>query len=473
MINMLVASDNEHACDTVQATFKKLSKVDVLPSTDAFCSLLCEADDQPHRFEFLFIDLDFLQRTEHGSGYRDFSKALQSVWQRFPGTEVIVMCPPEKIRGAVMAVKGGASDYVTYPIDREELKLVVETIEEQLRRQSELDHLRDDFWHTDGPFTVSTNSSTMRQVYQQMRSVAPTRSTVLLSGETGTGKGVAARLIHTHSNRCDGPFISVHCGAIPEALIESELFGHERGAFTGADRRKLGKFEVARGGTIFLDEVGTISQSAQIKLLQVLQEHSFSRVGGEVTIKADVRIIAATNDDLLELKRQGQFRSDLYYRLNVFPVEMPALRERPEDIPILVEEFLTRLNRLYAKKIWSIDRRVTDAFQIYTWPGNIRELENVMERAYILETANVLTPEYFPTELVAFPSVVASEKANGLPTLSEARQRSIEMVERQYLREILSLHKGRIDNSARAAGITTRQLYNLMTKYGLRKDDFR
>jgi DNA-binding NtrC family response regulator len=313
----------------------------------------------------------------------------------------------------------------------------------------------------------------MQRVFQELRLVAPTRSTVLLYGETGTGKGVLARLIHTHSSRSEKPFISVHCGAIPDALIESELFGHERGAFTGADRLKLGKFEIAKGGTIFLDEVGTISQSVQIKLLQVLHEHTFSRVGGEHTIDADVRIVAATNDDLLDLNRQGRFRKDLYYRLNVFPIGVPLLRERREDIPILAEEFVKRLNQLYGKKIHGIDQQVMEAFQAYTWPGNIRELENVIERAYILETSKGLTPERFPTELLAFPSVVASQKANGFPTLKEARRRSIEMVERQYLREILVAHRGRIGYAAQAAGITTRQLYNLMTKYRLRKNDFK
>jgi DNA-binding NtrC family response regulator len=313
----------------------------------------------------------------------------------------------------------------------------------------------------------------MQKVFHELRVVAPTRSTVLLHGETGTGKGVLARLIHTHSSRSERPFISVHCGVIPDALIESELFGHERGAFTGADRLKLGKFEIAKGGTVFLDEVGTISHSVQIKLLQVLHEHTFSRVGGEQVIEADVRIIAATNEDLLDLSREGRFRKDLYYRLNVFPISVSALRDRREDIPILSDEFVKRLNRLYGKKVLGIDPQVTEAFQAYTWPGNIRELENVIERAYILETSRVLSPEHFPTELLAFPSVVASQKANGFPSLNEARRRSIEMVERQYLREVLAAHRGRVGFAAQAAGITSRQLYNLMTKHGLRKSDFK
>ncbi|MEJ2716500.1 MAG: sigma-54 dependent transcriptional regulator [Deltaproteobacteria bacterium] len=473
MNRLLVASDNDQAWQNVRAAFPANWSVDTVSCADTFWTFNGHSDPRRNRIGFMFIDVNFLCTSQGSPRYRDFEQSLKRIWERFPGTEIVVMCPQEEVRLAVMAVKLGAIDYIAYPIDPEEVRLIVDSIEEQRRHQSELDHLRDDSWQGDGNATLRTNSPLMRRVFEELRLVAPTRSTVLLHGETGTGKGVLARLIHTHSSRRENPFISVHCGAIPDALIESELFGHERGAFTGADRLKLGKFEIARGGTIFLDEVGTISQSVQIKLLQVLHEHTFSRVGGEHTIDADVRIIAATNDDLLDLNRQGRFRKDLYYRLNVFPIAVPPLRERREDIPILAETFVRRLNQLYGKKIHGIDRQVMEAFQAYTWPGNIRELENVIERAYILETSNVLAPERFPTELLAFPSVVASQKANGFPSLSEARRKSVQMVERQYLREILAAHQGRIGSAAQAAGITTRQLYNLMTKYNLQKKDFK
>ena len=227
------------------------------------------------------------------------------------------------------------------------------------------------------------------------------------------------------------------------------------------------------GGTVFLDEIGTITQAAQIKLLQFLQERTFHRVGGEALISADVRIIAATNEDLLELNRQGRFRKDLYFRLNVFPIELPALRDRIEDLASLSQEFLKRLNRTHGKGIRSVDSRVLDAFKDYSWPGNIRELENLIERAYILEHSDILTVESFPTELLAFPAAVAPETTHNVPTLSEARHKSIELTERQYLREVLNLHRGRIDASARTAGISTRQLHKLMKKYLLRKEDFK
>jgi DNA-binding NtrC family response regulator len=260
------------------------------------------------------------------------------------------------IRDAVMAVKAGASNYLTFPINPEEVKFVTETIYNSIRIQSELSYLRDRFWKNDAREVVRTNSPLMREVFNKVRSVAPTKSTVLLTGETGTGKGVVAGLIHRHSNRSERQYISIHCGAIPDPLLESELFGHEKGAFTGADRRKLGRFEIAKSGTIFLDEIGTITPSAQIKLLQVLHEKTFQRVGGKETIEADVRVIAATNSDLRDMVDKGVYRDDLYYRLSVFPIEIPPLRERKEDIPILVEILLNRLNKLYFKEIHDVTR---------------------------------------------------------------------------------------------------------------------
>jgi len=265
--------------------------------------------------------------------------------------------------------------------------------------ESELDYLRDRFWQEDSLEIVRTRSPLMKRLFDKVRSVAPTKSTVLLNGETGTGKGVLARLIHQHSNRKDGPFISVHCGAIPDTLLESELFGHERGAFTGAVRRKLGKFEIAQGGTIFLDEIGTITPSAQIKLLEILQDGTFHRVGGEERIEANMRVIAATNADLRKMCEAGQFRKDLYYRLNVFPLEIPPLKERMEDIGYIVEVILKKLNKFDLKEIHDIHPHVIDAFGNYPWPGNIRELENLMERAYILEESPILMPDSFPDEL--------------------------------------------------------------------------
>jgi len=296
---------------------------------------------------------------------------------------------------------------------------------------------------------------------------------VLLTGETGTGKGVVAGLIHRHSNRSERQYISIHCGAIPDTLLESELFGHEKGAFTGADRRKLGRFEIAKSGTIFLDEIGTITPSAQIKLLQVLHEKSFQRVGGKETIDADVRVIAATNSDLKAMVNQGVYRDDLYYRLSVFPIEIPALRERKEDIAILVEILLNRLNKLYFKEIHDVHPDVIEAFDRYSWPGNIRELENIIERAYILESSPVLTPKSFPLEFFARGTSFSHVNLDTSLSLAEVRRRAVEEIERRYVRELLSQHRGRIQTTAAAAGITTRQLHKIMKRYDLDKRDFR
>jgi DNA-binding NtrC family response regulator len=255
--------------------------------------------------------------------------------------------------------------------------------------------------------------------------------------------------------------------------LESELFGHEKGAFTGAVRRKLGKFEIAKGGTIFLDEIGTITPTAQIKLLQILQDGAFQRVGGEETLEADVRVIAASNVDLKQMCDEGQFRKDLYYRLNVFPIEIPLLNERIEDIPSLSNTILKKLNKFSIKEINSIHPRVMEAFKAYDWPGNIRELENLIERAYILESSSILTQESFPDDLFNSESTWVVVPTGNSMSLADARKRGIEEIERNYLKDVLSRHKGRIGDSAAEAGISTRQLNKLMNKYGLKKEKFK
>jgi transcriptional regulator with GAF, ATPase, and Fis domain len=313
----------------------------------------------------------------------------------------------------------------------------------------------------------------MNKVFEDVRAVAPTKSTVLLTGETGTGKGVLAGLIHKHSNRRNESFISVHCGAIPDTLLESELFGHEKGAFTGAIKKKQGRFEVAHNGTIFLDEIGTITPSAQIKLLQVLQDGLLQRVGSEQDTRVNVRVVAATNEDLKQLCEEKKFRKDLYYRLNVFPIELPPLRDRKEDIPGLTEGFIRRFNRLYAKEIVDIHPQVVDAFLKYSWPGNIRELENIIERSCIIERSSILLPDSFPAELFVHDDTLTRIQMDTMLPLAEVRRRGIEEIERCYLKEVLNSNKGKINRSAEAAGVSTRQLHKLMRKYGLKREEFR
>ena len=426
------------------------------------------------RYEFIFFDIALLNSSAEKDDHPDYRKEFQPFWNLFPGTEIIVLTSKDKIREAVKAVKAGASDYLSYPFSPDELKYVTENLLESQKVQSELDYLRGSFWDTDSWEVVQTNNERMRSLLEKVKSVALTKTTVLLTGETGVGKGVIAKLIHQHSNRRDNKFISIHCGAIPETLLESELFGHEKGAFTGAIRKKLGKFEIAEKGTIFLDEIGTISASAQIKLLQILQEKTFQRVGGEETIEVDVRILAASNIDLKKLSDDGAFRKDLYYRINVLPVEIPPLRERSEDIPLLVRNMLKKLNQSYLKEIHNVHPKVMEALQSYPWPGNIRELENLIERVYVLENSSLLMPESFPVEIFAYdaPGGEHSTLDTSL-TLEEVRRRGIEKIETQYLKELLASNKGRINTSAEAAGISTRQLHKLMKKYGIKKEEFK
>jgi DNA-binding NtrC family response regulator len=422
------------------------------------------------RYDIILIDLVILMQTAKVEEYEIF---FQSFKELCPMVEIIVMAPPQMLREAIRAVKRGARKYMTYPVVRDEVKMVFESIHAAIIRQSELDYLRDQFWRRDAADVVYTRSPKMLDVFRKIRSVAPTKTTVLLMGETGTGKGVLARLIHQHSRREKAQFISVHCGAIPDTLIESELFGHEKGAFTGAIRRKLGKFEIARGGTIFLDEIGTITPAAQIKLLQVLQDGSFSHVGGDDVIQTNARVIAATNSDLKAMTDDGRFRKDLFYRLNVFPIEVPTLRERAEDLPAFIETFLKNLNISHQKGITGIKPQVIEALKLYAWPGNIRELENLIERAYILETTSELTSDSFPGELFARePSMTVLTMDDNLP-LADARKLVIEDFERQYLKNLLTKNKGRIKKSSQEAGVSTRQLHKLLTKYGIRKEAFK
>ena len=321
-------------------------------------------------------------------------------------------------------------------------------------------------------FLTESASRRMQVALDDARKVAPTSATVLLTGETGVGKGVFARLIHSWSDRSAHPFVVAHCGAIPETLLESELFGHEKGAFTGADRRRIGKFEQADGGCLFLDEIGTTSPAVQVKLLNVLQERRIQRVGGEQEISIDLRIIAATNESLHDA---SLVRADLFHRLNVFPIEIPPLRERREDLPELVAHLIAKLNARYTKVIDGLEPAVEDAFLRYPWPGNVRELENVLERAHILESTSSLSAQHIPFEVLNSSETHAAVAVpvGGDRTLAEVRAEAVDAAERRYLLELLATHEGRMEASAEVAGITSRQLRNLLVKHGIEKSSFK
>ncbi len=465
MRKMLVITRDGNKSEEIGDLIDQIDEILTETSTET-SSLENSRDDR--EVDTLFVDVESLQKKN-----KSMTKALEGLWKHYPSASIVVMADEEQTKVAVDAVKAGAFDYLTHPIEKEELGLVMEKVRESDVLQSELDYLRGQFWNEDSLEYVDTRSKAMRDVFSKIRQVAGTRTTVLLTGETGTGKSLIAKLIHAHSNRKNMPFISVHCGAIPDTLVESELFGHEKGSFTGAIRRKLGKFELAHEGTIFLDEIGTVSQSVQVKLLNVIQERIIQRVGGENDLTVDVRIIAATNEDMGQLCEDGKFRKDLFYRLNVFPIRIPPLRERREDIPRLSEGFIRQFNGLLNTEIKGIHPQVLDTLLEYDWPGNVRELENVIERACILETTDILQPDSFPPDLLDTQGeVVTSPVKTNLP-LKEARQITIDRFEKQYLSSLLEQCSGIIKTTAEKADITTRQLNKLMNRHGLKRSDFK
>ncbi len=470
MKNILVIAPDPAVIKVIRASLEKQFTIVQAPDGCRGLDIFAR-----RRFDLVFIDVEQLGNLNGESiqSHGRYHRGLQCFWEVFPGVQIIVTSAQEAIREAVEAVKSGAANYLTYPLSTDELAYIVENLRDSLRVQSELNFLRDQYWERDSYEVLTTESLVMKRTLKKIQSVAPTRSTVLLLGDTGTGKGVLAKMIHRYSSRSDRQFISVHCGAISDTLLESELFGHEKGAFTGAIRRKMGKFEIAHQGTIFLDEIGSISPSMQIKLLKILQERTFERVGGEESISVDVRIIAATNSDLQKMSDEGSFRKDLFYRLNVFPVEVPSLQDRIEDIPLLTEAFLKGLNRQYDKKIHGIHPAVISALSNYHWPGNIRELENLIERAYILESANILTPESFPAEFFQTGRILPKSFIDTSLPLDEVRRQGVENLERQYLKKVLLQNNGKINNTARQAGIGVRQLHKLLTKYNIHKEEFK
>ncbi|BEQ14444.1 sigma-54-dependent transcriptional regulator [Desulfoferula mesophila] len=468
MKSMLVATTDPSVKASLRSALKRGQRLEEAASAQDCLALVAR-----RRFDLAFVDISFINEQLTPGAEPDYGAALRPFRASGGGTQLIVLTPPESIRQTVSAVKAGADNYLTYPVNPHEVELVIAGLNARRQIESELEYLRESSWRGDASGLLRTRSPLMREVYEKLEMVAPTRATVLLTGETGTGKSFLARLIHMHSSRSKGPFVAVHCGSIPDTLVESELFGHEKGAFTGAERRKLGKFQIADQGTILLDEVGTISPAAQIKLLQVLQEGSFSRVGGEQDISVDVRVVAASNVDLAKKISEGGFRNDLYYRLNVFAIELPPLRSRREDLPLLVANLMDRLERKYGKGISGVDEQAMQVLTAYDWPGNIRELENLLERAYILERGRRLGLAGLPADLVALEHPGEADEPSEGQSLAEVRRRAVEEVERRYLERLLTAKKGRVDQAAAQAGVTTRQLRNLLAKYALSSRGFK
>ncbi|HWP49845.1 MAG TPA: sigma-54 dependent transcriptional regulator [Candidatus Limnocylindrales bacterium] len=391
-------------------------------------------------------------------------EVLEKVKELGENPLVIMLSALQEVKLAVKAVKLGAYDYLSKPVNLEELKLVIEKglQHRQLERKAEhLEQKIQESWSTEG---LLGTSPAMKRVFQFIDKVARTDTTVLIQGESGTGKELVAYAIHQRSLRKDKPFITIDCGAIPEELVESELFGHEKGAFTGALQKKEGKFELAKGGTLFLDEIGNLPLPGQAKLLRALEQKQITRVGGISMIPVDVRIIAATNVVLSQATREGKFREDLFYRLNVFILELPPLRERKEDIPLLVENFLHRFAQQQRKNIREISPEAMGLLLNYHWPGNVRELRNVLERAIILAEDSI-RPEHLPN----FPGSIPSPSLSSLSTLpfSEAKDKVLSDLEKEYILQALVKSGGNKAKAARALNINYRTLYEKMKKYGI------
>jgi DNA-binding NtrC family response regulator len=329
----------------------------------------------------------------------DGFQVLAHLQQVSSSTSAIVMTGHGSIESAVEAMKKGAADYITKPVAFDQLRIVVKKALDVRRLQQENRLLRHQLKTKYRFENLVGTSPGMQQVFQLIEKVADAESTVLILGESGTGKELVARAIHFNSHRAEKPLVPVNCGAIPESLLESELFGHERGAFTGAARTRMGRFELANGGTIFLDEVGDMSPALQVKLLRVLQEQNFERVGGTKSVRVDVRIIAATNRNLEEAVGRGEFREDLYYRLSVIPLHLPPLRDRKDDVPLLLQHFMEQFNRIRDRKLQGISPQALHILVDYQWPGNVRELENLVDRVVVLKGQGIIEPEDLPEKM--------------------------------------------------------------------------
>jgi two-component system, NtrC family, response regulator PilR len=392
----------------------------------------------------------------------DGIEILRHVKAASPGTAVIVMTAYGTTETAVAALKLGAHDYVVKPFDVEELKIVVRNALEKQQLTQENLRFKAEFRTRYGLDRIIGVSPPMVAVFEMIRSIAGTSSTVLVTGESGTGKELVAKAIHALSPRRDAAFVSVNCAAMPETLLESELFGHVRGAFTDAHQNKKGLFEVAHRGTLFLDEIGETPPSMQVKLLRALQDKHVRRVGGTEEIETDVRIVAATNGPLEDLVRTRRFREDLFYRLNVIPVRMPPLRERREDIPLLAEHFLARYSEQMGKSVAQISGEAMQALVKYTWPGNVRELENVVERAVALETTPTVLAERLPGALISDGALAAVEIGPGFDL-----DRYLFDIEANLLNKALDQAGGDRGRAAAVLGVKPRALRYLIRKHGL------
>ncbi|MDZ7372627.1 MAG: sigma-54 dependent transcriptional regulator [candidate division KSB1 bacterium] len=449
MYTVLVVDDDKNICKMIEINLQREKCYEVLTALNGESCLRQIRENQ--------VDLVLLDIQMPGI---DGIETLRRIKEEDPTIQVVMMSAHGTIERAVQSMKLGAYDFLTKPFSSDRLLVTVKNALLARSLKREVEELRSELRGRYQFDNIIGQSGAMQEVKKAIARVLDSNVTVLITGESGTGKELVARAIHFNGRRKNKPFVAVNCSALPESLLESELFGHEKGAFTGATQRRIGKFEQANGGTIFLDEIGLMSPSTQAKILRVLQEREFERVGGNELVRVDVRIISATNRNLEEAMKKGEFREDLYYRISVFPIHLPPLRERKEDIPLLAAHFLKKYSEQEGKQVDSISPEALELMMAYNWPGNVRELENAIERAVVLATTNEITPKELP----------APVRALGEKRIYEADQTLsswIEKLEEQALRQALLECEGNISETARRLGIGRATIYRKAKKYGL------
>ena len=479
-LKILVVDDDETLRLTLKSTLQT-RKYEVDEAVDGLEA--CEKVIKQGPYDAVILDVNMPKM----SGLEALSK-IKSI---APQTFCIILTAYADLQNAIQAIKQGAYDYLEKPVNSEKILNILDaalTAKDMVEIAGySAPELKISF---ENGKDIIGNSQSIKQIFDIIYKLSKVDTSVLIRGESGTGKELVAKAIHYNSHRKKGPFVAVNCAAIPEELIESELFGHEKGAFTGADRKKIGKFQYAASGTLFLDEIGDISPSMQVKLLRVLQEKTFTPVGSNQELVADVRIIAATNRNLEELMTQKKFREDLYYRLNVLPIILPPLKQRKEDIEMLVNYLIKKFNNIHGRNIKGIDKIALHYLKQYNWPGNIRELENIIERAFILESSNIITIASLPDNIINYNNSekdisnlnITSDKTLDISQNMHELQNDVknnsylnikEEFEKKLIIEILKNCKGKINKTAEQAKMSKVTLIKKLEKYSINPDNYK
>ena len=432
----------------------------------------------PQQNDTICYSLTHNRRFRRCLGHNYFTRlleVLEKIKKMGLDIPVVIITGFGTMQTAIRAVQLGAYEYITKPLDVDKVRITARRALEARRMREEIKDLRaklDSYYSED---TLIGNDPGMQEVCKTMGAVTatPNATTVLIQGESGTGKELVARAIHNNSESSSGPFVAIKCTALPSELLESELFGYETGAFTGATARKAGKFEVAKDGTIFLDEIAGFSLNLQQKLLRVLQEREFQRLGGNQTLKVDARFIVATNKDLESEVKKGNFREDLYFRVNVIPIYLPPLRERRDDITLLADHFLTKYKSSLRKKIKLMSDETLEILLGYDWPGNVRELKNVIQRCVVIEKGEVILPRSLPERVRSEDRTVEMDIPLVSTNLKQARKSVLEAFEKKFVREALRATAGNVTEAAKRAGIERQSFHRMISKYGMSPEDFR